>query len=76
MVNSFDCVTLEDGNYRFSRNVGTKLAFYASSNPKRGQMATSYNYGCNHKNPFMKVLFLVGLINPYPANVENTVSSQ
>jgi hypothetical protein len=60
MVDRFDCVTLEDGTDRFSRNVGMKLAFYAASNPKRGQIATPYHYGCKDKNPFMKVLFLVG----------------
>lgn len=62
MVDSFDCVTLEDGTDRFPRNFGMTLPFYAASNPKRGQIATPYPYGCNDKNPFMNVLFLVGSI--------------
>jgi len=62
MVDRIDCFTLEDGKYRFSRNIGTKLAFYAASNPKRGQIAAPYRYRCNHNNPFMKALFLVGSI--------------
>jgi hypothetical protein len=34
-----DCLIREDGTDRFFRNVGTKLPFYATYNPKRVQIS-------------------------------------
>jgi hypothetical protein len=62
MVGSLDCLTLEDETERLSRNVDTKLPFYAASNRKRAQTSIPYHYGCNHNSPLMKILFLVSSI--------------
>jgi hypothetical protein len=35
----FDCLTLQDGTDRLSRNVGTELQFYTTYNPKIAQIS-------------------------------------
>jgi hypothetical protein len=34
-----DCLALEDGTDKLSRNVGNKIPFHAAQNPKRAQIS-------------------------------------